>query len=164
MSRVNLTHMEMPAARGMTMPDGAIIIMTVKTGSAMQSGFKILVIDDDESIVDIIEGFLAAHHFRPSRALDGKEGLRLARDVKPAVIILDRQMPGLDGHDVLRELKADPALAQIPVIMLTAENRRVEIEESIKLGAADYVVKPFEPEEIVERVKKIVFRHAAKKS
>lgn len=130
----------------------------------MLSGFKILVIEDDESIGEVIEGFLEAHHFRTTWAMDGKTGLQMARENKPSAIILDRQMPGLDGHDVLRELKADPSLAKIPVIMLTAENRRVEIEESIKLGAIDYIIKPFKPEEFVERVKKILFAHVQKKS
>lgn len=124
----------------------------------MEIGFKILIIEDDESIAEVIEGFLGAHQFKTSWAADGVNGLRMAREGKPSAIILDRQMPGMNGHEVLRELKADPALAKIPVIMLTAENRRSEIEESIKLGALGYIVKPFKPEEIVERVKKILFQ------
>lgn len=126
-------------------------------------GFKILIIEDDESMGEMIEGFLAAHNFHTSWAMDGKTGLQMVRENRPNAIILDRQMPGLDGHDVLRELKADPVLAKIPVIMLTAENRRSEIQESIKLGAIDYIIKPFKPEEFVERVKKILFQHAQKK-
>lgn len=124
----------------------------------MINGFKILLIEDDESIGEIIEGFLGAHQFRTQHALDGKKGLQAVKTFRPDAIILDRQMPGLDGHDVLSALKSDPATAKIPVIMLTAENRRDEILESIRLGALDYIVKPFEPEEFVARVKKILFK------
>lgn len=130
----------------------------------MHIGFKILVIEDDESMGEIIQGFLDAHNFNTSWAMDGKTGLQMARDNKPSAIILDRQMPGLDGQDVLRELKSDPQLQKIPVIMLTAENRRSEIQESIKLGAIDYIIKPFQPEAFVERVKKILFKDVLKKS
>lgn len=123
----------------------------------LPSGFRVLVIDDDDMLGELIDALLSAHKFQVSRAHDGKEGLRLARDFRPNAIILDRNMPEMDGNEVLKELKASSDTRSIPVIMLTAEKRRSEIEDSLKLGALDYIIKPFDYEEFVERVKKILF-------
>jgi two-component system phosphate regulon response regulator PhoB len=126
----------------------------------MPHGYKILIVEDDVSMGDMIEMLLSSHQFRTLRAKDGIEGLRLARETRPSAVILDRMMPELDGHGVLKELKKDPALRKIPVLMLTAENRLHEVEESLALGALDYIVKPFDPDKFVDRVNKILFRHA----
>ncbi|MEZ0224873.1 MAG: PleD family two-component system response regulator [Alphaproteobacteria bacterium] len=123
----------------------------------MKTGFKILIVDDDDLLAEMIEGLLSAQHFKTRRALNGKEGLKLVREFQPDAIILDRMMPEMDGNDVLKELKSSMETRHIPVIMLTAEKRLGEVEESLKLGALDYVIKPFEPETFVERVKKILF-------
>jgi DNA-binding response OmpR family regulator len=119
--------------------------------------FKILVIDDDDLLAELIEGLLSAQKFRTRRAASGEDGLRLVREFEPDAIILDRMMPKMDGNEVLKALKGSMETRHIPVIMLTAEKRLNEVEESLKLGALDYVIKPFDHETFVERVKKLLF-------
>jgi type IV pilus assembly protein PilB len=123
----------------------------------MKSGYKILIIDDDDLLSEMIEGLLSAQKFKTRRALDGRKGLQLVHEFQPDAIILDRMMPEMDGNEVLKELKGSMETRHIPVIMLTAEKRLGEIEESLKLGALDYIIKPFDYEVFVERVKKILF-------
>ena len=101
----------------------------------------VLVVDDDATARDLMRRFLAKEGFDVVTATDGEECLRLARDVHPAVIMLDVLMPGLDGWDVLRELKADAELAHIPVTMITIMD---EQSKGFSLGAADYMTKPID--------------------
>ncbi|SCW33210.1 HAMP domain-containing protein [Rhizobium mongolense subsp. loessense] len=101
----------------------------------------VLVVDDDKAVRDQMRRFLAREGCDVVTARDGAEGLNLARQVKPALITLDVLMPGCDGWSVLQELKADPELASIPVVMLTmADNRN----RGYALGAADYMMKPID--------------------
>jgi CheY-like chemotaxis protein len=102
-------------------------------------GNTILVIDDDPAARDVLKGFLGAKGFRVETAADGDEGLRLARQVRPLVITLDVVMPRKDGWAVLAALKADPELADIPVIMVTVVD---EQNVAYTLGASDYLTKP----------------------
>jgi signal transduction histidine kinase/CheY-like chemotaxis protein len=99
----------------------------------------VLVVDDDPTARDLMRRFLAREGFDVVTANDGKEGLALARKLAPSLITLDVLMPGLDGWDVLRKLKADPELALIPVMMLTIEDEK---NKGYALGAADYMTKP----------------------
>ncbi len=108
-----------------------------ETGAAK----TVLVVDDDATARDVMRRFLAKEGFDVVTARDGEECLRLARDVHPAVILLDVLMPGLDGWDVLRELKADPALSHIPVTMITIMD---EQSKGFSLGASDYMTKPID--------------------
>ncbi|MCW5554051.1 MAG: response regulator [Verrucomicrobiae bacterium] len=109
--------------------------------SAATSGPCVLVIDDDASVRDLMQRSLAKDGFRVETAADGKTGLELAKQLKPAVITLDVMMPHLDGWSVLAALKADPALADIPVIMLTIVDDK---QMGFALGAADYFTKPID--------------------
>jgi CheY-like chemotaxis protein len=102
-------------------------------------GNTVLVIDDDPAARDILKGFLGEKGFRVETAADGEEGLRLARKVRPMVITLDVVMPRKDGWAVLSALKADPELADIPVIMVTVVD---EQNVAYTLGASDYLTKP----------------------
>ncbi|HET7854558.1 MAG TPA: response regulator [Candidatus Methylomirabilis sp.] len=99
----------------------------------------VLVIDDDATVRDLMQRFLTREGFRMVPVKDGKEGLRLARELRPAVITLDVLMPGMDGWAVLTSLKADPATADIPVIMLTIVDDK---NMGYALGAMDYLTKP----------------------
>jgi len=99
----------------------------------------VLVIDDDPTQRDLMRRFLAKEGFIARSASDGEEGLRLARELMPIAITLDVMMPGMDGWSVLEELKSDPALREIPVIMITMVD---DPERGMALGAADYVTKP----------------------
>jgi PAS domain S-box-containing protein len=101
----------------------------------------VLVIDDDPVVRDVMRRFLNGEGFRVATASDGEEGLRLARQLRPAVITLDVLMPHMDGWAVLAALKADPVLADIPVIMLTIVDER---NFGYVLGAADYMTKPID--------------------
>jgi signal transduction histidine kinase/DNA-binding response OmpR family regulator/HAMP domain-containing protein len=100
---------------------------------------RVLVVDDDRTARELMRRFLAKEGFDVITAADGMKGLELARKFAPSVITLDVIMPGLDGWDVLKELKADPALAEIPVIMLTIVD---ESGRGYSLGASDYLTKP----------------------
>ena len=105
----------------------------------------VLVIDDDRNACDLMARALSKEGFNAVTATSGEEGLRLARQNRPAAITLDVLMPGMDGWAVLRELKADPELAQIPVIMITMSDDR---SIGYALGAADYLTKPIDRERL----------------
>jgi CheY-like chemotaxis protein len=106
----------------------------------------VLVVDDDAAVRDLMSRFLGKEGFRVATAAGGEEGLRLARELQPDVITLDVLMPGMDGWSVLAALKADPALADIPVVMLTMLDDR---NLGYALGAADYLTKPIDRERLV---------------
>jgi CheY-like chemotaxis protein len=107
----------------------------------------VLIIDDDGSARDVLARTLAREGFHVLAAATGQEGLRLARERKPDVITLDVLMPGQDGWAVLRGLKSDPALSQIPVVMVTMVDER---SLALELGAAGYLVKPVERERLLD--------------
>jgi CheY-like chemotaxis protein/anti-sigma regulatory factor (Ser/Thr protein kinase) len=109
---------------------------TVPAPGAARAGGKILVIDDEQTVRDLMRRFLAREGFDVVTAKDGEEGLALARGLHPALITLDVLMPGLDGWSVLQALKADPDLADIPVVMLTIVDEK---NKGYALGASDYV-------------------------
>jgi PAS domain S-box-containing protein len=106
---------------------------------------KILVIDDEQTVRDLMRRFLAREGFDVVTAKDGEEGLALARRLRPALITLDVLMPGLDGWTVLQALKADPELAEVPVVMLTIVDEK---NKGYALGASDYVTKPIDRERL----------------
>ncbi len=108
-------------------------------------GDTVLVIDDDPTAREGLRQFLTRRGFRVEAAAGGEEGLRLARELRPLAVTLDVVMPGMDGWSVLTALKADPELADIPVVMLTmVDDRRT----GLRLGAADYLTKPIEPDRL----------------
>jgi adenylate cyclase len=106
-----------------------------------------LVIDDDATVRDMLTKFLVQEGFDPITAKDGEEGIRIAYDRKPAVITLDVMMPGLDGWSVLQRLKSDPAVAAIPVVMLTILDDQ---NKGYALGAAEYLTKPIDRQRLHE--------------
>ncbi len=115
-------------------------------------GNRVLVVDDDQTTRELMRRLLAKEGFDVITATDGQEGLELARKLEPSVITLDVLMPRMDGWDVLKELKADPALADIPVIMVTMLDER---DRGYSLGAADYMTKPVDR----ERMKLLLEKH-----
>ena len=117
----------------------------------------ILVIDDDPAVRDLMTRFLGKLGFRAVAAAGGEEGLRLAREVSPLVITLDAIMPECDGWDVLRKLKSDPHLAQIPVIMVTVVDNQAM---GFDLGASNYLIKPVDR----ERLAMLIEKHRAARS
>lgn len=119
--------------------------------------FSVLIIDDDPMVQHLVRGQLEVEQFRVVSAADGVEGLTLAREVRPTVIILDIHLPRLDGWTVLAELKSDPLLSQIPVIMMSVEEQRAR---GFSFGACEYLVKPVEPDRLVSVVRRAIVPEA----
>jgi CheY-like chemotaxis protein len=115
--------------------------------------FSVLIIDDDPMVQHLVRGQLEAEQFRVMSASDGVEGLTLARELRPTVIILDIHLPRLDGWTVLAELKSDAVLSQIPVIMMSVEEQRAR---GYSFGACEYLVKPVEPDRLVSVVRRAI--------
>lgn len=115
-----------------------------------------LVCDDDPLLLDLLEYRLSARGYRVATARDGEEALKHIDEERPDAIVLDAMMPVADGYAVLRQLRADPAAPRIPVIMLTARQQERDIVSALELGADDYVVKPFIPEELIARLTRLI--------
>jgi two-component system alkaline phosphatase synthesis response regulator PhoP len=119
---------------------------------------RILVVDDDREIVRLVRAYLEQAGYQVLVAYDGDGALRVLRRDRPDLIVLDLMLPGRDGWEVTRIVRNDPNLASTPIIMLTA---RVEDQDKIvglELGADDYVPKPFNPREVVARVRAVLRR------
>lgn len=116
----------------------------------------ILLAEDEPQTAQLIEFKLKQAGFMVVHATDGEKALALVAPTQPALILLDGLMPVMDGFEVLRRLKESPRTSQIPVIMLTARARDKDVVTGLELGAADYMVKPFSPSELVARVRKVL--------
>ncbi|MBS3918613.1 MAG: response regulator transcription factor [Deltaproteobacteria bacterium] len=116
----------------------------------------ILIVEDEKDIVDLVEYHLRQAGFSVMSAFDGSSGLEQARRKRPALVILDLMLPGMDGKDVCRSLKSNPLTRLIPVLMLTARAEEADRIIGLEIGAEDYVTKPFSPRELVLRVKAIL--------
>ena len=119
---------------------------------------KILVVDDEESILELLEYNLTKQGYAVTRAETGEDGLKLARSLKPDLILLDLMLPGIDGLDVCKMLKNDSHTKTIPIIMLTAKGEEADIVIGLELGADDYVTKPFSVRILLARVKAVIRR------
>ena len=113
---------------------------------------KILVVDDEVYILHIIDFSLGAEGYEVITAADGEEAIDRARVEKPDLVVLDIMMPKVDGFEACRRLKADPETSQIPVILLTAKGREVDRQMGMEVGADDYIVKPFSPTKLIEKI------------
>ncbi|HEX9021529.1 MAG TPA: response regulator [Nitrospirota bacterium] len=117
---------------------------------------KILIADDNENIREALTYLLEDAGYRLWLAKDGADTLRMAKEVLPDILFLDIMMPEINGYDVCRAIKSDPALNHIYVIMLTAKGQASEQELGKAVGADEYIVKPFSPMEILSRIKNIL--------
>jgi DNA-binding response OmpR family regulator len=122
---------------------------------------KILVVDDEPEAVELLEFNLKQAGFEVISAEDGAEALKKARSALPSLIVLDLMLPEVDGLEVCKMLRRDPATAGIPIIMLTAKAAEMDRIVGLELGAEDYITKPFSPRELVLRVKKVLQRGSA---
>ena len=120
---------------------------------------KVLVVEDDLNIVKLIKLYLEKEDYAVCTANDGEEALRVFKAENPDIIILDIMMPKLDGNSVCREIRKT---SDVPIIMLTAKGETFDKVLSLELGADDYIVKPFEPKELIARMKAILRRSEAK--
>lgn len=120
-----------------------------------KSSRPVLIVEDDRNIAALVERYLAKEGFEPLVARDGEAGLAMARKHQPVLVILDLLLPKVDGWEVCRRLRA---VSDVPILMLTAREDETDRIVGFSLGADDYVVKPFSPRELVERVKAILRR------
>jgi DNA-binding response OmpR family regulator len=116
---------------------------------------RVLVVDDDENIVELVKLYLVRDGYRVLTAYDGIEALRLAREGHPDLIVLDIMMPGINGLDVCRTLRDE---SDVPIIMLTARTTDEDKLTGLNLGADDYVTKPFSPKELAARIRAVLRR------
>ena len=119
---------------------------------------KVLVVDDDTDICELIGLKLTSMGHEVVTEHDGEVGLAAARSERPDIVLLDWMMPRLNGPEVCLELRADPATAAIPVILLTAKAQDVDIQQGLAAGANDYISKPFSPRELGARVDALLER------
>ena len=117
---------------------------------------KILVVDDDELLRDLLEFKLRSRGYEVELAEDGEAALEVASASPPDLIVLDGMMPGLDGFQVLQRLSDSGVTCDVPVIMLTARRQEQDVVAGLSLGAQDYLVKPFLPDELVLRIQRIL--------
>lgn len=119
---------------------------------------RILVVDDDREIVGVVRDYLEQAGFRVLSAYDGETALHMIRRERPALVVLDLMLPNRDGWDITRIIQADENLKRIPIIMVTARSDDIDKIVGLELGADDYVTKPFNPREVVARVRSVLRR------
>jgi CheY-like chemotaxis protein len=117
---------------------------------------KVLTVDDSRMIRTLVRKYLAPFNMEILEAENGEQGLAMARQHLPELVILDVNMPVMDGPEMLRNLRSDPATKGLKVLMLTAESGEKLVLEVIKMGISDYIVKPFEEELLVKKVTRII--------
>ena len=119
-------------------------------------GKTILIVDDDPTILVLLEVNLQLDGYEVIKARDGLEGVELAKASRPDLILMDVMMPKMDGLTARREILDIPELADIPFVFLSAAAQRSDIKKGRDLGAADYITKPFDPEELLAVVERLV--------
>lgn len=117
---------------------------------------RILVVDDEKQLVDMLKMRLEANNYEVIAAYDGMEALECSRKQKPDLIVLDLMLPKLDGYQVCRMLKFDKATHKIPIVMLTALSQKEDREWGKKVNADVYITKPFNAEELLEKIKVLI--------
>ena len=122
------------------------------------AGQKVLVIEDEGDILEIIAYNLGREGYQVLSSRDGEEGLEIAQRDEPDLILLDLMLPGTDGLEICRIIKDGPRGADTPIIMVTAKGEESDVVLGLGMGADDYVVKPFSPRELVARVKAVLRR------
>ena len=118
----------------------------------------ILVADDEEDLRELVTYRLSRSGYNVIGAEDGQEALELAAERTPDLMVLDVMMPKLDGYELTRRVRAEAALRSIPVILLTARSQESDIDRGFEVGADDYLKKPFNPDELVARVRAVLGR------
>ena len=120
---------------------------------------KILIAEDERDIRDLIAFTLRFAGHEVFAATNGEEAVEMAPKVNPDIILMDVRMPRMTGYEACRELKANPDLAVIPVIFLSAKGQESEIQQGLDAGADDYLLKPFAPDQLTTRVKAILSKY-----
>ncbi len=119
--------------------------------------FKVLVVEDDKFLRELIAQKLSREGHDVKEAVDGEDGLVKVKEERPDIILLDLILPGIDGFEVLAKIKEDPAVEDIPVVILSNLGQRDDVERGLKLGAVDFLIKAhFTPGEIIEKIEKVM--------
>ena len=121
-------------------------------------GQRILIVEDEEAIVEVVSQTLRRHGYETASAANGDDALEKAFSLRPDLVILDLMLPKMDGWEVCRRLKADRQTASVPVLMLTARREERDVVEGLEIGADDYMKKPFSLAELAARVKALLRR------
>ena len=116
---------------------------------------SVLIIEDDKNIADA-QKLILEEEFDVHQAFDGDEGLRKARELKPDLIILDLMLPKVHGMNVCREIKKDSSLSSSKIVMVTAKNEEIDELKGMNIGADDYIMKPFEAEELKHVINQVL--------
>jgi len=119
---------------------------------------RILVVDDDKEIVRLVRAYLEQAGYEVMVAYDGEAALHAIRSERPDLVVLDVMLPGRDGWDITGIVRADPTLADMPIIMLTARVEDTDRIVGLEVGADDYITKPFNPREVVARTRAVLRR------
>lgn len=119
---------------------------------------RILVVDDDKDIVRLVRGYLSQSGFEVLAAHDGESALHMIRSERPDLVVLDLMLPGRDGYAITSTVRSEPQLSSLPIIMLTARVDDTDKIVGLELGADDYITKPFNPREVVARVRSVLRR------
>jgi DNA-binding response OmpR family regulator len=116
----------------------------------------VLVVEDDPVIIDLLTLTLELEEWTVLRAKDAVSALEIARAERPDLVVSDVMMPGRSGLDLIADLRADEATAAIPVMLLSARALAAEVAEGYSAGAVDYVTKPFDPDDLIERIRAVL--------
>ncbi len=119
---------------------------------------SIVAIEDEPDLLEVVRYNLAREGYQISGSEDGEEGLDLIRKLRPDLVLLDLMLPGIDGLEVCRRVKYDPATRNIPIIIVSAKGEESDVVTGLEMGADDYMTKPFSPRELVARVKAVLRR------
>lgn len=122
---------------------------------------RILVVDDEPDLLELVRFNLSQAGFQVTTAASGREALEQLKVSVPDLVVLDLMLPDVSGNDICRQIRSDPALAELPIVMLTAKSEEVDRVVGFELGADDYVPKPFSPRELTLRVRAVLRRRAA---
>jgi len=125
---------------------------------------KIIVVEDEADILDVIEYNLTREGYKVLGFRDGEQGLEAIRGEEPQLVLLDLMLPGIDGIEICKKVKEDPVTRDVPVIMITAKTEESDVVLGLGVGADDYVSKPFSPKELVARVKAVLRRAPLKET
>lgn len=119
---------------------------------------RVLIVEDEPDIRELVVHHLKREGYQVSAAASGEEALRQVQAAPPDLVLLDLMMPAMDGLEVCRRLRQDPATAMLPIVMLTAKGDEIDRVLGLEIGADDYVVKPFSPKELLARVRAVLRR------
>jgi DNA-binding response OmpR family regulator len=115
---------------------------------------KILVIDDEKNILKSIVMYLEGHEYSVQAISNGLDGIKSAKEYLPDLILLDLVLPDIDGYMVCKTIKESLETEKIPIVIMSAKSQQVDIDKAFDVGALDYIMKPFEPQKLLEKIQK----------